>query len=94
MMLDVATFGKLLAEFLGTVVFVLMVCGSVVIPRVLRRDSEGILVTAFVQGLSLMAVVFTFADISGSHFNPAITVTFLLLGSINMLLAAGYIACK
>jgi len=95
MMLDLATFGKLLAEFLGTVVFVFMVCGSVVIPAAYSDgDSEGILVTAFIQGLSLMAVVFTFADISGSHFNPAITVTFLLLGSINMLLAAAYIACQ
>jgi aquaporin rerated protein, invertebrate len=95
--------GKVVAEFIGTAFLVFMVSGSVVIPTAYMQEvprafcsssSSSYLVTAFIQGFSLMAVVFTFADISGSHFNPAITLTFVILGSFGILLGLAYIACQ
>ena len=91
--------GKLVGEFIGTAFFVFMASGSVVIPAAYMQEGSSAtpssyLVTAFIQGFSLMAVVFTFADISGSHFNPAITLTFMFLGSFAVLLGLAYIVCQ
>jgi MIP family channel proteins len=89
--------GKLVAEVLGTGLLVFMVCSSVVVPRAyLSAPDSGsaLLVTAFIQGLSLMAVVFTFADVSGSHFNPAITLMFVILGSFSIVMALAYVVCQ
>jgi aquaporin Z len=66
---------KLWAEFLGT--FALVVCGT---GAIVINDTSGGAIThvgiALTFGLIVMALIYTFGDISGAHFNPAVTVAF------------------
>ncbi len=68
---------KYFAELVGTMVLVLMGCGSAVMGGV---DTLGI---AFAFGLSVVAMVYTIGGISGCHINPAITFGMLLRGKIS-----------
>lgn len=64
---------KYFAELIGTFVLVFIGAGSVVINS-MTGTQPGLLGIAFAHGLALMAMVFVFGAISGTHINPAITV--------------------
>lgn len=62
---------KYFAEMVGTMVLVLMGCGSAVF---LGCDAPAeILAVAFAFGLSVVAMAYCIGGISGCHINPAIT---------------------
>ena len=69
----------LLAEFIGTFALVFAGTGAIVI-----NDVSGGTVThvgiALTFGLVIMAMIYTVGDISGAHFNPAVTSAFWLSG--------------
>jgi aquaporin Z len=69
----------LLAEFIGTFALVFAGTGAIVI-----NDVSGGAVThvgiALTFGLVIMAMIYTVGDISGAHFNPAVTSAFWLSG--------------
>lgn len=87
---------RVLAEFVGTTLFVFAVASSVVIPTAYLTASPGVisLVTALIQGLSLVAVVSIFSWISGSHFNPAITAVTMLTAKMSIVLGLFYIGAQ
>jgi len=66
---------KLLAEFLGTFFIVFCGTGAIVI-----NDLHGGVIThagiAASFGLIVMAMIYAFGDVSGAHFNPAVSVAF------------------
>lgn len=62
---------KYLAEMVGTMVLVLMGCGSAVFFGC--SDPAEILAVAFAFGLSVVAMAYAIGGISGCHINPAIT---------------------
>ncbi len=65
---------KYLAEMIGTMVLVLMGCGSAVFAGAVQPfSSVGTLGVAFAFGLSVVAMAYTIGKISGCHINPAIT---------------------
>lgn len=70
---------RYLAEFLGT--FALVFCGTAAI---VTNDVSGGAVThvgiAITFGLIVMAMIYTFGDISGAHINPAVTLAFAIAG--------------
>lgn len=70
---------KYLAEAIGTMVLVLMGCGSAVI----AGGAVGNLGIAFAFGLSVVAMVYAIGQISGGHINPAITLGLLISGRIS-----------
>jgi aquaporin NIP len=69
----------LMAEFIGTFALVFAGTGAIVI-----NDVSGGAVThvgiALTFGLVIMAMIYTVGDISGAHFNPAVTSAFWLSG--------------
>lgn len=67
---------KYIAEMIGTMVLVLMGCGSAVFAgNAAGAVSEGVgtLGVALAFGLSVIAMAYTIGGVSGCHINPAIT---------------------
>ena len=77
---------KYLAEMIGTMVLVLMGCGTAVSLRCTSDNPElasTVVGTAMAFGLAVVAMAYTIGGISGCHINPAITLGCLLSGRIN-----------
>jgi len=69
--LKTAKFWKaLIVEFLGTLLLVLVGCGSC--------PGKDIVRISLTFGLSVATIVWVIAHVSGGHINPAITAGFLL----------------
>lgn len=74
---------KYVAELIGTLVLVLMGCGSAVFAGSIAGtvgDGVGTLGVAFAFGLAVVAMAYTIGNISGCHINPAITMGVWLSG--------------
>ena len=84
------TMKKYLAEMFGTMVLVLMGCGTAVSLGCNNADPETVIGTALAFGLSVVAMAYTIGGISGCHINPAITLGVLLSGRMKGKEAAMY----
>ena len=71
---------KYTAELIGTMVLVLIGCGSATIAGYYVQN-VGI---AFAFGLSVLAMVYTIGGVSGCHINPAITIAMLISRKISI----------
>lgn len=78
---------KYLAEMIGTMVLVLVGCGSAVI----AGGQIGFQGIALAFGFSVLAMAYGIGSISGCHINPAVTVGALVAGRINIKDAGMYI---
>ncbi len=77
---------KYIAEMLGTMVLVLMGCGSAVFAGSVSGTvgaGVGTIGVALAFGLSVVAMAYTIGRISGCHINPAITLGVFLSGRMN-----------
>jgi aquaporin Z len=81
---------KFIAELFGTLVLVLMGCGS----AVLAGKHVGFLGISFAFGLSVVSMAYAIGNISGCHINPAITISMLATGKISGKDAAAYIIAQ
>ena len=81
---------KYLAEMFGTMVLVLLGCGSAIFLGHPNAGVAGILSVAFGFGLSVVAMAYAIGGISGCHINPAITLGVLLSGRMSGKEAAMY----
>jgi aquaporin Z len=71
---------KLLAEFIGTAILVLLGCGS----AVLAGPEVGQLGIAFAFGLAIVAMAYGIGPISGCHVNPAVSFGVYLSGRMSI----------
>ena len=86
---------KYFAELIGTMVLVLMGCGSAVFAGVGQPFAGvGTLGVAFAFGLAVIAMAYTIGKISGCHINPAITLGMLINKKISGRDAAGYMIAQ
>ena len=71
---------KYVAELLGT--FTLVFGGSLTILSAVRLEEPILVPVALGFGLALLAGLYAFAEISGGHFNPAVSLTMFLSGRL------------
>jgi MIP family channel proteins len=77
-----------LAELLGT--FTLVFIGSLSILAAVAADAPLTIAVAFGFGLALLAGLYAFAELSGGHFNPAVSLAMLLNGRLDLPTMIGY----
>lgn len=85
---------KFVAELFGTLVLVLMGCGSAVIAGADGTTGVGLLGISFAFGLSVVAMAYAIGHISGCHINPAISIAMVAAGRMKASEAARYIIAQ
>ncbi len=84
---------KLLSELLGTFTLVFAGTGAIVINDV----SGGVIGHAGIAltfGLVVMAMIYTFGEVSGAHLNPAVTLGFAVAGRFEWKNVSGYVLAQ
>ena len=84
---------KYLAEFIGT--FALIFCGTGAI--IINQETSGVISHAGIAatfGLIVMCMIYTFGEISGAQFNPAVTIGFAISGRFEKKEVLPYIASQ
>jgi len=92
--METKLFTKFSAEFFGTLVLVLMGCGSAVLAGANGTTGVGILGIAFAFGLSVVAMAYAIGHISGCHINPAISIGMVVVGRMQAKEAGVYIIAQ
>ena len=89
------TLAKLLAEFLGTAMIVAGVIGAGFMTASLDSGyALGLTMIAATVAAVLFVAISILGPISGAHFNPAVTIAFLVRRGIVPFSAAGYIVSQ
>ena len=72
---------RAVAELVGTMVLMVAIVGSGITMG--DDGASGLFHHAAVVGATLVALIVTFADVSGAHFNPAVTLAFAADGDLD-----------
>jgi aquaporin Z len=80
---------RLLAEILGTFVLTFVAAGALM-AGVLSQGEVDHVAKAVAPALVVTALIYAFGDISGAHFNPAVTLAFALRGDFEWRRVPGY----
>lgn len=75
---------RLWAELIGTAFLLISVVGSGIMAETLSPDNIGValLANAVATGAMLYMIITVLGPISGAHFNPAVTLAFLIRGEM------------
>lgn len=82
------------AEFIGTFFLVLFICLTASVTMADGFNLGGLLVVALAHAIVLAMAIYALGSTSGAHFNPAVTVTLLVLRKIEGAHAAIYIVVQ
>src|SRR5215467_10866294 len=86
---------RLAAETLGTAFLVATVVGSGIMAETLTKDvALALLGNTLPTGAILVVLITILGPISGAHFNPAVTLVFMIRGELRPPHAARYIAAQ
>ena len=87
---------RLTAELLGSALLAAIVIGSGIAAQRLSPDDVGLQLfeNAFATALGLPVLILIFATVSGSHFNPVVTLVDVLTGGRRWADAAAYIPAQ
>jgi aquaporin NIP len=87
------TSNKLLSEFIATFLLLFAGAGAIVINHV-SGGAITHLGIALVFGLVILAIVYTFGDVSGAHVNPAVTIAFAVAGRFAWREVPGFVVAQ
>ena len=92
-MSEISPVKKYTAELVGTMVLVLMGCGSAVIAgrNFSGLGADGTVGIALAFGLAVLVMVYAIGSISGCHINPAISISMLAAGKLSVKDTVGYV---
>lgn len=82
---------KLIAEFIGTMVLVIMGCGTAMLVGCEAAAGCGYILTALAFGLVIIGMAYCIGNISGCHINPAVSYAVFISGGMNINELAGYV---
>jgi glycerol uptake facilitator-like aquaporin len=87
---------RLAAEALGTALLVAAVIGSGIMAARLAggNDALALLCNTLATGAILVVIITIFVPLSGAHFNPAVSLVFLIRGDLDRGTAAAYVAVQ
>jgi glycerol uptake facilitator-like aquaporin len=87
---------RLAAEALGTFILVMAVVGSGIMAEKLAGGNVALalLCNTIATGAVLFVIITIFAEVSGAHFNPAVSLVMLLRGELGGSDTAAYIAAQ
>ena len=85
---------KYLAEFIGTLVLVLIGCGTAMAVGCDPSMGSGYILTAFAFGLGLLTMAYSIGNISGCHINPAVSLAMLISKKISGKDFLGYVVAQ
>lgn len=84
---------RFFAEFLGTFILVFAGTGAIVVNEL----SGGVITHVGISltfGLVAAAMIYTFGDVSGAHFNPAVSISFAVAGRFPAADLPAYLAAQ
>lgn len=85
----------LAAEFVGTALLLMLIVGSGIAVEKLSADpATALFIHAATVGLGLAALIAALGPISGAHFNPAVTLGFLMRRALGQRQAALYVVAQ
>jgi MIP family channel proteins len=84
----------LVAEALGTFLFVVIGAGSIVVGAFAPETAPGLVGVALAHGLGLAVLVSALGAVSGAHFNPAVTIGLWLARRIDARVGIAYVAAQ
>lgn len=85
---------KLVAEFIGTAVLVIIGCGTAMLVGCDAASGCGYILTALAFGLVIVAMAYSVGNISGCHINPAVSLGVLLTGGMTGKEFIGYVIAQ
>ena len=87
---------RLAGEGLGTALLLVAVVGSGIMAERLSGGNEAIalLANSLATGGALVALIVTFAPVSGAHFNPAVTIALAARGELKWAAVVPYVAVQ
>jgi glycerol uptake facilitator-like aquaporin len=87
---------RLLAEFLGTTLLLIVVVGSGIAAQRLSPHDTGVelLENALATGAGLTAIILAVGSVSGAHLNPAVSVVDAAFGGLSWRDVPGYIGAQ
>jgi len=83
---------KLAAESLGTFILVFAGTGAIMINDIV--NAIGHVGIAMTFGFVIVALIYSFAHVSGAHFNPAVTIAFWTMGEFHRKNVIPYISAQ
>jgi aquaporin Z len=84
---------RFFAEFLGTFILVFTGTGAIIVNEI----SGGVITHVGISltfGLVVAAMIYTFGDVSGAHFNPAVSISFAVAGRFPAADLPAYLAAQ
>lgn len=75
---------KYVAEFIGTMVLVILGCGTAMLVGCDAVNGGGYILTALAFGLVIVGMAYCVGNISGCHINPAVSLGVLLSGGMKI----------